>query len=85
MRSEARVSLVYERERDAEAVFRAVSPDNRVVPIGLSIQTRRRNSKVYTSIHCEKSLETLLSTLDDLLACVSVAERAFELAKTAVR
>lgn len=80
-RLEARITLSYKNIRDAEAVAKAVSPDNVKVPSGLVVETRRRGSKVFTLIKCEKGLSTFIATIDDLLSCVSVAERAFSVAK----
>ena len=78
---EAEVRLSYRNEREAEAVAKAVSPDNVEVPHGLYIETVRDGSTVYTKIECQTRLQTLIATLDDLLACVSVAEKTFKVAK----
>lgn len=76
MRLEAELSLVYDSEQEAEAVVQAVAPDNLEVPIGLKVETERNDSSLSAVVYCEKSLETFIATLDDLLACISVAERA---------
>ena len=78
---EAEIRLSYKNEREAEAVAKAVSPDNVEVPQGLHIKTSRSGSEVYTKIECQTRLQTLIATLDDLLACVSVAEKTFKVAK----
>jgi hypothetical protein len=78
---EAEIRLAYKNEREAEAVASAVSPDNMEVPQGLHIETIRNGSEVYTKIDCKTRLQTLIVTLDDLLACVSVAEKTFKIAK----
>ena len=78
---EAEIRLSYRNEREAEAVAKAVSPDNVEVPQGLYIETVRNGSTVYTKIECQTRLQTLIATLDDLLACVSVAEKTFKVAK----
>lgn len=78
---EAEIRLNYKNELEAEAVSQAVSPDNVEVPSGLSIKTFRNGSEVITRIECEKKMQTLIATLDDLLACVSVAEKAFKVTK----
>ncbi len=78
---EAKITLSYKNTRDAEAVAEAVSPDNVKVPPGLLIETRREGSKVLTLVKCEKGLSTFIATIDDLLSCVSVAERVFSIAK----
>ena len=78
---EAEIRLTYQNTREAEAVAKAVSPDNLEVPPGLQIETVRNGSDVLTTIECQTRLQTLIATLDDLLACVSVAEKTFDIAK----
>jgi hypothetical protein len=78
---EAEIRLSYGNERKAEAVAKAVSPDNVDVPSGLGIETVRNGSEVHTKIECQTRLQTLVATIDDLLACVSVAEKTFKVAK----
>jgi hypothetical protein len=78
----AEISLTYRNAREAEAVANAVSPDNVKVPPGLSMKTVRRKNKVLTWIECETRLQTFIATIDDLLACVSVAEKAFTAVKS---
>jgi len=72
---EAKVVLSYKTIGEAEAVAKAVSPDNVKVPEGLSIKTMRRGKRVFTKIECETRLQTFVATIDDLLSAVSVAER----------
>jgi hypothetical protein len=78
---EAKITLSYKNAREAEAVAKAVSPDNVKVPPGLAVKTTRRGPKVFTAIECETKLETFMATIDDLLSCVSIAEKAFSVAK----
>jgi len=78
---EAKIKLSYKNEREAEAVAKAVSPDNVEVPPGLLVKTVRRGSEVFTTVECQTRLETFIATLDDLLSCVSVAEKTFSVAK----
>jgi hypothetical protein len=72
---QAKIALSYKTLREAEAVAKAVSPDNVKVPQGLFIKTMRRGKKVFTRVECETRLETFVATIDDLLSAVSVAER----------
>jgi len=78
---EAEIRLSYQNEREAEAVAKAVSPDNVEVPPGLYVKTVRNGSNVLTKVECQTRLPTLIATIDDLLACVSVAEKTFKVAK----
>lgn len=75
-RLEAQIILSYKNSREAEAVAKAVSPDNVKTPSGLTVKTTRRGQKVLTLVKCERRLETFIATLDDLLMAVQVAERA---------
>ena len=78
---EAEVRLYYENEREAEAVAKAVSPDNMNVPSGLFVETTTNESEVLTQIRCDLRLQTFIATIDDLLSCVATAEKAFSVAK----
>ena len=78
---EAEIKLTYKNEKEAQAVTEAVSPDNIEVPEGLQIETVQKGAEVNTKIQCQKTVATLISTIDDLLACVSVAEKTFKVAK----
>lgn len=77
---EAKLLFSYQTEREAEAVNKAVSPDNAKTPLGLDVRTSRHKRNLLTSVRCEKSIETFIAILDDLIACISVAEEAFRAA-----
>lgn len=79
---EARIQLVYKNAREAEAVAKAVTPDNLKVPVGLKIETLQEGNTVSTCITCETRLQTFMATIDDLLESVSVAENVFKAAKS---
>ena len=78
---EAKIRLSYRNEREAEAVAKAVSPDNVEVPPGLTVKTVREKTEVLTRVKCQTRLQTFIATLDDLLSCVSVAEKTFTVAE----
>jgi len=73
----AEISIRYKREKEAEAIAKALSPDNFKVPSGLMVKTFRKKGVVVTVIECKRRLETLTSTIDDLLRSTQVAEQAF--------
>ncbi len=78
---EAEVTLEYDDVKVAEAIAKAVSPDNFKTPKGLSITTARKMKKVITHVDCSGKLSTFIATIDDLLFCVSTAEKAVQTAK----
>ena len=77
----AEITLTYKAVREAEAVASAVSPDNVEVPPGLFVKTTRQKNKVFTQVECKTRLQTFITTIDDLLVCVSIAEKAFSALK----
>jgi hypothetical protein len=72
---EATVTLEYGDAKTAAAVANAVSPDNFKTPKGLFIKTARNDSRVLTEVKTEGKLATFIATIDDLLFCVSTAEK----------
>lgn len=75
---EAEITLDYADERAARAIAVAVSPDNVKVPQGLSIRTECDGKKVITVIKCEREIPSFIATIDDLLFCVSIAEKTLQ-------
>jgi hypothetical protein len=77
MELRARVRCLYREEGVAEALVRALSPDN-VGGKGVELRTVRRGREVITTVRMRGRIETLLTTLDDLLACTEAAEGLLE-------
>jgi len=71
----ATIALEYENEKTAEAIAKAVSPDNFKTPAGLTVKTERAGNRVVTEIAAEGKMATFIATIDDLLFCVSTAEK----------
>jgi hypothetical protein len=72
---EAALTLEYSDAKIAEAVAKAVSPDNFKTPAGLRVKTFQEDKKVVTQIRCEGKLATFTATIDDLLFSASTAEK----------
>jgi hypothetical protein len=77
---EAEITLEYDDSKIAEAIAKAVSPDNFKTPKGLFIKTARRANKVITRLNHSEKFSTFIATIDDLLFCVSTAEKAIQTA-----
>ncbi len=73
---EATITLEYDDEKIAQAIAEAVSPDNLKTPVGLKVETARDSCRVITLISCDDKLATFTATIDDLLFCVSTAEKS---------
>jgi len=78
---EANINISYKNTKEAKAVAKAVTPDNVKAPKGLLIKTTRSGVKISTKIMCQTRLETFISTIDDLLSAVSVAEKSLAAVK----
>lgn len=78
---EAKITLEYSHAKDADAIAKAVSPDNFKAPPSLSIETTSKGNKVVTYIRCKRKIPTFIATIDDLLFCVSTAEKTLQTAK----
>jgi hypothetical protein len=74
----AKIQLDYKDEKTAEAIAKAVSPDNFKTPVGLQVKTVREKNKVITIIECDSKLATFTATIDDLLFSASTAEKTVE-------
>jgi tRNA threonylcarbamoyladenosine modification (KEOPS) complex Pcc1 subunit len=78
---EAEIILEYEDEKVAEAAAKAVSPDNFKTPRGLTVKTTLDKNKVITVIKCKGKISTFIATIDDLLFCISTAEKTIKTVK----
>jgi hypothetical protein len=78
----ATVILECDDVETAAAIAKAVTPDNSVVPAGLTVNTTQENKLVVTHITLERKLATFIATLDDLLECASTAEKTLNILKT---
>ncbi len=78
---QATITLEYADVKTAEAVAKAVSPDNFKTPVGLQVNTVREDCKVVTQICCDGKLATFTATIDDLLFSASTAEKTLRVLK----
>jgi hypothetical protein len=74
MKMRASVICKYESNSVSKAIAAALRPDNLRAPRSIKISTRAHGGKVLTTLEMDGRMETLLATLDDLLACTSTAE-----------
>jgi tRNA threonylcarbamoyladenosine modification (KEOPS) complex Pcc1 subunit len=76
--SETSITIEYGGPAEAEAVLRAIAPDNVGAPEGISIDARVEGGALLISVRSSRGLGSLASTLDDLLSCVQAAEAAIK-------
>lgn len=77
---EAEIILEYEDAKSAENIAKGVSPDN-FEKSRFFIRTTREGNEVLTYIHCKGKLSTLIATIDDLLFCITLAEKVCHIVK----
>ncbi|MCX6642279.1 MAG: KEOPS complex subunit Pcc1 [Candidatus Bathyarchaeota archaeon] len=74
--AEAKITIRYSDMEIANAVLEAIGPDNCQVPEGIVIEATLVGSVLNLEILCAKGVGSFITTLDDLLACISAAEKA---------
>ncbi|HID16726.1 TPA: hypothetical protein EYP26_00370 [Candidatus Bathyarchaeota archaeon] len=60
----------------AEALARGLSPDNLKAPPAVKVRTKALKNAVVSIVETDKSLETFMETIDDLLRCAQAAEKS---------
>ncbi|MEM2878788.1 MAG: KEOPS complex subunit Pcc1 [Candidatus Hadarchaeales archaeon] len=70
----ARIELTYRNRRTAASIARALQPDNSRLPEGVTVSTVHSGRTVFNEVKIEGKIGTMLSTLDDILACTASAE-----------
>ena len=80
---EAEITLHYKDSVVAKAIAQAVSPDNLRTFAGLSVKTTNMGEKIVTRIKCHR-ISTSIATIDDLLSCISTAEKSVKITKRLV-
>jgi phosphoserine phosphatase len=76
-------SFSYSSNKMADAIMRSISPDNLKTPFGLIVKARRDGERVKVKIVTVKGVETLLSTINDLLSCIQTAEGVLNIVEDA--
>lgn len=70
----AKIACIYESEAVSRAIAAALRPDSLQAPKDIKVTTGARGRQVVSTIELDGKVETLIATLDDLLACTSTAE-----------
>ncbi len=77
----ASITIRCASKREAEALLRAISPDNLEAPPGLRVKARVSGCQLIAWIECRRGFGSFIATLDDLLDCLQAAERALQATK----
>jgi hypothetical protein len=63
---------------DAQRVLDAVLPDNVPLPAGLKIMSSALNGKLIFRIECNRGLDSLRTTIEDLMGAVDLSLRTIK-------
>ncbi|MBN2335639.1 hypothetical protein JXL21_08770 [Candidatus Bathyarchaeota archaeon] len=72
------ITIEYRDQRAADAILKAIEPDNLGVPEGIRIEARAIEGVVTITVDSGRGVGSLVATLDDLLSCIQAAEKAIE-------
>lgn len=76
--SEISMRIKYPNEEIAKTIINAVDPDNFQAPKDLKITMSMSNAEILIEIKSSRSIGNLLNTIDDLLECISAAEKVLK-------
>ncbi len=74
--SRAELRVFFCDDRESEGALRSLVPDNEPLPPGLSIGMAREGNVLVAEVSCERGVDSLLATLDELLSSLNLAEKA---------
>ncbi len=73
VKSSARLEIKFNTPKEAEIALRSIKPDNYPLPRGLQLSMEVRDNVVHVYVECERTVSSLLTTLDDILSMMNLA------------
>jgi hypothetical protein len=74
----ATIKLEFQSHKIAERVLDAIFPDNSPLPAGLTIECAVEGVYLLVKIQCERSIESLGATLEDIMSAIDLSIRTSE-------
>ncbi len=75
----ADISLEFSSSIEAERISKSLSPDNVPLPPGLKIDTQVKGNQLALKIECERGLDSLRATLEDIMSAIDLSLRTANL------
>lgn len=75
---EAELRIRFGDRSRAIAILKALEPDNETAPEGLTVEGYILDSTLIVRVKTNLGIGTLLNTLDDLIICLSAADRGIK-------
>jgi len=81
----AKIRVSFPNPREAEAVSKALQPDDAETPSYLKVSTVSKGRRIESNIICEGRLETLISTIDDILGSIVMVKKTLSATRTSLK
>ena len=81
----AKIRVSFSNPREAEAVSKALQPDDAETPSYLKVSTVSKGRRIESNIICEGRLETLISTIDDILGSIVMVKKTLSATRTSLK
>jgi len=81
----AKIRISFSNVKEAEAVSKALQPDDEETPSYLKVSTVSKGKYIESDIICQDKLETLISTIDDILNNVVIAKKALSAMRASMK
>ncbi len=72
---EAKLRMRFEDDSIADLIMKALQPDNEPLPRNLELSVRRSDDAVIFEIRANRPIQSILATLDDIIASTILALR----------
>lgn len=74
----ARIKLDFHSPEITKQILEAISPDNTPLPSGLSIDFSIEETKLLITIQCERNINSLGATIEDIMSAIDLSLRTFQ-------
>lgn len=74
MMNRAEIRIRFCDPSEAQLVFKAINPDNAPLPKGMELRCEVSGDELLVTVETVRPVESLLSTIDDLLNSIKLAE-----------
>jgi len=71
----ATIKLDFQSSEVANRILETITPDNTPLPSGLSIACSVEETKLLITIECERSINSLGATLEDIMSAIDLSLR----------
>ncbi len=78
----ATINIEFQSPEIAKRILDAISPDNVPLPAGLTIECTVDDIHLLVKIQCERSIESLGATLEDIMSAIDLSIRTSEAVDT---